>query len=227
MVTKRKDPFSQGNAGYHTFINQVYNAVNANAVAWGIDPAVVAAFLLVLTPFNTAWAVSKEKSTATKGDRQTTRNARKALNAFARPFVQKEIFLNTTMTDTDVITCGLEPKDKTKTSIGIPDTEPDMYLKPMTSHNIRGFYRQPEEAPGVRKRGKPAGVKSVRVAVFVGTNPPSEPDDYTKFYTFTSTSGTLPFLASQAGQKVTIACAWVNDKQQQGDWCEPQTMVVP
>ena len=106
MVTKkRKDPFNKGMADYSTFINQLYNAVFANLVAWGIDPVVVAAFLAALTPFNTAWAISKEKTTATTADRNTTKGARGVVNRFARPFVQKWIFLNPLMTEADIIIC--------------------------------------------------------------------------------------------------------------------------
>jgi hypothetical protein len=224
---RRKDPFNQKMADYSTFINQMYDAVFANLVAWGIPPATAAAILALLTPFNAAYDVSKNKTTATSVDRQKTKDARKALNDVARPFVQKWIFLNEMMTDADIKTCGLDPKDKVKSPVAVPDTEPDMYLKPSTSHTIKGFYRQPEESPGVRKRGKPAGVKSVRVAVFVGDTPPSEPDDFPKFYSFSTTTGGIPFPAAQAGQKVTIASAWVNEKEEQGDWCEPQTMNVP
>jgi hypothetical protein len=228
MTTKkRKDPFSQGMEGYATFINQLYDAVFANMVAWGIDPLAVAAFLAVLTPFNTAWNVSKNKSTSTSVNRQTTKSGRGVVNALARKFVQKWIYLNENMTDADIKACGLEPRDKVRSTIGKPDTEPDMYLKPMTSHNIKGFFRQPEEEPGVRKRGKPAGVKSVKVAIFVGKDVPAEPDDYGRFIDSTVVGVTIPFNSSLKGQPVTISGCWVNEKEQQGDWCEPVTITIP
>jgi hypothetical protein len=228
MTTKkRKDPFNTGNAAYDTFINQCYAAANANALAWGIPVNELAALLAVLTPFNVAWAISKNKSTATSVDRETTKIARAALTSVGRPFVQKWIQLNDQMSDADVISCGVEPRDKTKSAVGVPETEPDMYLKPLTSHNIRGSFKQPAGEDGSSKRGKPAGVKSVKVAYFIGANAPAEPRDYGKFISFTSTLGTISFDAADAGQPVTIAACWVNDKMEEGDYCEPQTLNVP
>jgi hypothetical protein len=224
---RRKDPFTQPVDKYSTFINQLYNAVFANLVAWGIDPLAVAAFLAVLTPFNTAYAVSKEASTATRVNRATTKQTRAVVNRLARTFVKQWIFTNGNMTEADIISCGLEPYSGSRTKSTKPESVPDMFLKPMVSHNIKGFYRQPEEEPGVRKRGKPVGVKSVKVAWFVGANVPAEPDLYGNFVFFTSTEGILAFNAAQAGQNVTIASCWVNDVQVAGDWCEPQTMVIP
>src|ERR1043165_4894871 len=97
FTKKRKDPFNQAMADYATFINQLYDAVNANAVAWGIDPLAVAAFLAVLTPFNTYWDISKKFKTATQVDRDNTKGSRANANKFARKFVQKWIYLNENM----------------------------------------------------------------------------------------------------------------------------------
>jgi hypothetical protein len=224
---RRRDPFTQPLAGYSTFINQLYNAVFTNLVAWGIPPAVVAAFLAVLTPFNTAYAISKEASTSTRVNRATTRGTRAIANALARAFVKQWIFANANMTDAEIIACGLEPYAKAKSKATKPATVPDMFLKPLVSHNIKGFWRQPEEEPGVRKRGKPTGVKFVRVAYFVGKDVPAEPDQYGNFIDFYSTDGILSFLSSQTGQPVTIASCWVNSVGTQGDWCEPQTVTIP
>ncbi len=227
FTKKRKDPFNQALESYETFINTLYTTVNANAVAWDIDPLVVAAFLAVLTPFNTAYGVSKNKNSATATDRATTQGARGVVNKFARPFVQKWIFLNEKMDDADIVECGLEPKDRTKTPVGIPSTQPDMYLRPSTSHNIVASFRQPKGSPASSKRGKPPGVKSIRVAYFIGPNPPAEPGDYTKFISFSNTTGVIAFNAAEAGKPVTLASCWVNEKEEQGDWCEIQTINIP
>jgi hypothetical protein len=224
---KKKDPFSQGMEGYSTFINQLYTAVFTNMVAWGIDPLVVAAFLAVLTPFNAFYAISKTRRTSTDVDRANTRGGRGIINAFARKFVQKWIYLNENMTDADIIACGLEPRDKTKTPIGAPTSVPNMILRPMTSHNIKGRFIHASGDDGSKKQNKPDGVKSVKVAIFVGKNIPVEPDNYGRFIDSTRVDVVIPFTSDLKGQDVTIAACWVNEKEQQGDWCEPFTMVIP
>src|ERR1051325_6334681 len=111
----KKDPFKSPNAKYDIFVNGFYTQVNTNKVAWVIDPLEVTALLGVLTPWNTTWAISKNRTTSTSADRKNTSLARTALTTFARPFVQKWIYLNTNMTDADIITCGLDPHDRIKT----------------------------------------------------------------------------------------------------------------
>jgi hypothetical protein len=228
MTTKkRKDPFNQPMGGYKKFINDLYTAVNANALAWGIDPLVIAAFLALLTVFNTAYAISSVKTTATSPSRAATRGSRGIVNKFARTFVQKWIYLNDNMTDADIIACGLEPRDKTRTPIGAPESVPNMILRPMTSHNIKGRFIHASGDNGSKKQNKPDGVKSVKVAVFVGKIVPAEPDDYGRFMDSTRVDVVIPFNAALKGQDVTIAACWVNEKEEQGDWCEPVTMVIP
>ncbi|MFI5219660.1 MAG: hypothetical protein ACHQNT_09235 [Bacteroidia bacterium] len=226
-MTTKKDVFNSGNAEYDTFVNGLYNQVNTNHVAWGIAPAIVAAILALLTPWNTLWAISKNKTTSNSADRENTRLAREALTAYLRPFVQVSIYRNTSMTDADIITCGLEPRDKTKSPVGKPVTEPDMDYKVTGTHQVSAFYRQAPGEDGVSHRGKPENVGSVKVAYFVGENPPLNPDDFSKTVTGTRSPVKITFDPAVAGKKVIFAASWVSTSNIQGEWGEVQTMVVP
>src|SRR4051812_29675089 len=99
----RKDLFGQPLANYDTFVNNLLNQVNTNMVAWNIPAPIVAVILALLTTWNLKWAASKNKTAATSGDRTATRNARKALTAYLRPFIQTFIMRNANITDANII----------------------------------------------------------------------------------------------------------------------------
>ena len=227
-MKKRKDPFNAANAPYNITVNQLYNAVNANAVAWGIDPAIVAAILAVLTPWNTFYAISKERSTSTATDRENTAQARKALNDVLRPFVQSFIYRNALMTNADIITCGLNPYDRVKTPVKKPATVPDMdYRYTSNPHQINAFYKQAPAQPGVSRRGKPLGVGSVKIVYFIGDNPPADPAEFNRMKTGTRTPVKLQFNPLEAGRKVTFAACWVSTSLIDGEWTGLTTMFIP
>jgi hypothetical protein len=226
-MKKKKDVFKKSNADYDTFVNQLYDAVNTNHIAWGIDPLIVAAILALLTPWSTFWAISKKKSASTSADKTNTRLARKALTAYLRPFVQTWIYRNTSMTDADIIICGLDPHDRVKSPVGKPATEPDMDYKYSGTHQLSAYYKQAPAEPGVSGRGKPAGVASVKIVYFIGDNPPADPAEFPKFIIGTRTPVKILFNATDAGKKVTLAACWVSTSNIDGDWTAVITLIIP
>ena len=229
-MKKRKDVFKIGNGTYNTFVNQLYSQVNTNNVAWGILPAVVAAILDLLTPWNTLWAISQWKSTSTSTDRANTREARFALTAYLRPFVQTAIYRNPLMSDADIIACGLDPHDRVKSPVGKPPTVPAMEYKYGNPHQIKGYYKQAPAEPGVSGRGKPAGVGRIKIAYIItnGTEPiPANPDSFPRAKTGTRSPVKINFEATDSGKKVTLAACWVSTSNIDGDWSGVVTMIVP
>jgi hypothetical protein len=233
-MRKKKDPFTKPNGAYDTFVNQLYNQVNTNHVAWNILPATVAAILALLTPWNTLWPISKQKTTSTSTDRANTRLARKLLTAYLRPFVQASIYRNISMTDADIIACGLDPHDRVKSPVGKPTTEPAMDYKVSGTHLISAFYKQSPAEAGVSGRGKPVGVGLLKVALFISNGTPEKsdpapasPDDFPKTITGRRSPVKILFNASDAGKKVTFAACWISTSNINGDWNEVLTMIVP
>lgn len=226
-MKKRKDPFWGKNADYDTFVNQLYNAVNTNHVAWGITPAVVAAILALLTPWSAAWLISKQKTTSTSGDRKITLLAKKALTVYLRPFVQISIYRNTLMTDADIVLCGLDPYDRVKSRVGKPETTPDMDYRVSGTHQVSAYYKQAPAMPGVGGRGKPAGVGLVKIAYFIGDHPPADPRDFAKMVTGSRSPVRIQLNAADAGQKLFLAACWISTSNIDGDWTGIVNMVVP
>lgn len=226
-MTKRKDPFAIANADYDIFVNGLSDKVTTNQAAWVIDLAAVTAIAPLLTTWNSTWKISKNKTTSTSTDREATRLARIALTEYLRPFVQKWVYLNPAMTTDDIVACGLDPKDKTRTPVGAPETEPDMDYKVGGTHVISAFFRQQPGQDGVSRRGKPQGVGSIKVAYYIGTTPPTNPEDYPKMIMGTRSPVKILFNPADAAKLVTFAACWISKSNLPGNWSETQVMVIP
>jgi hypothetical protein len=229
-MKKKKDPFGKGNGPYDTLVNQLYNQVNTHLVAWGIDPAIAAAILALLTPWSTFWAISKNRSTSTSTDRSNTRAARKSLTAYLRPFAQASIYRNTLMSDTDIIACGLDAHDRVKSPVGKPTTVPNMDYKYTNTHQVSAYYRQAPASPGVSGRGKPPGVALVKVAYVITSGSetiPANPGDFPRIKTGKRSPLVINFDAADAGKKVTFATCWISTSNIDGDWDDVLTKIVP
>jgi hypothetical protein len=225
-MKKRKDPLSGELSEYDTFVNNLYDQVNANLIPWNIPAAVAAAILALLTIWNAKWAVSKVKATATSGDRTATQTARKNLTAYLRPFVQTLIMRNANMSDEDIIDCGLEPYDRTRTKIGRPDTVPNMEYRNGGIHIIDAFFRQGAKQPGVNNRGKPLNVAFCKVAYFIGDEPPANPATFPHVLTSSRSPFHIVFDAEDARKKVWFAACWLSESNLDGDWTEVQMLNI-
>jgi hypothetical protein len=186
----------------------------------------VAAILALLTPWSTAWAVSKNKNTATSADREATQLARRNLTAYLRPFVQTLIMRNANMTDDDIKACGLEPYDKTRTKVTRPDTVPNMEYRNGSVHVINAFFRQGAKQKGVNNRGKPVNVGFCKIAYFIGANPPSNPAEFPRVILASKSPVHIVFDGDDAGEKVTFAACWVSVNNLDGDWTEYQSFNI-
>jgi hypothetical protein len=226
-MRERKDALSSGFLSYNIFVNQLYLAANANRIAWNIPASAINAIVPLLNKWNTKWAVSGKKQSASTVDRTATNTARKNLTKYLRPFIQVQIMRNPALKDADIIKCGLRPYKKTKTKRRKPKGSPFMTYVLKPSHNIDAFYRQTSGEKGAKNRGKPLHVAFCKVAYFIGEEPPAEPEDYTKTVMTGHNGLRIKFKATDAGKKVTFIACWVSISNIDGPWCRPQSMYVP
>jgi hypothetical protein len=225
-MRKRKDPLNGKLTNYHIFVNNLYDRANTNQLSWNIPAPAVTAILPLLNKWNMKWAISKVKATAKSTDRKATTTARKNLTKYLRPFIQKYITRNTNLNDADVITCGLQPYDKTRTRIGRPDTIPVMEYVSSGAHTIDAYYRQGAKQKGVQNRGKPLHVAFCKVVYFIGDNPPPNPSDFPRMKMEKRSPVHIVFDAEDARQRVSIAACWVSESMLDGDWTAVQTMNI-
>lgn len=87
--------------------------------------------------------------------------------------------------------------------------------------------RQQPNQNGVRQRGKPKGVSSCEIAVWVGDNPPNNGDACAQKDRYTKSPAIIIFSADDAGKKLTFFARWIGAKGQPGPWCSAVEEIVP
>jgi hypothetical protein len=227
MKNKRKDILNGKLAEYDTFVNNLYSKCNANMVTWNMPAAQMSDFLSLLNKWNAKWTISKMQNNALAKDRKATNIARKNLTKFLRPFVQVYVMRNANLTDADIVTCGLQPYDRTRTRVGRPDSIPSMEYKSATVHTIEVFYRQGAKQKGVKNRGKPLNVAFCKIRYSIGENPPKNIADFEHTVLITRSPGRIQFDGEDAGKKVTFAACWVSVSNLEGDSTNTQTLIIP
>ena len=211
---------------FDLFMTYLYQILNKNALKWKIDATELAAAVPLLTAWKTYWAICMNQNTITTVDTQNKNEAKAALEAFTRPFIQKYIYLNKNMTATDIISCGLKPHSTSKTHPGKPDTVPASGFKHGPGTSVTGTYRQTTGEDGTSKRGKPDGVGSLQTAICVGPEPPADPEDYQRTVNVTRSPYTINFTPAQSGQKAWLVSRWISINHKPGDWNSPVCITI-
>jgi hypothetical protein len=96
--------------------------MTANAAAWGIPPAVLTEFGVLIQTADTALITAKNKTTRTPVATAQCREAFEALTAKMRD-IKKRYFLTPPLTEADYIALGLKLHDSTPTASGTPTAQ--------------------------------------------------------------------------------------------------------
>ena len=113
-------PLPAGDSEFDTLQAILVAAVSTNAVDWDILAAEITKLTDKQTIWAAAWLIAKDKQNSTSAQKKAKDLARKNYEKVLRPFIQKWIYRNEAMDDSDVEQCGLKPRDTTHT----PATKP-------------------------------------------------------------------------------------------------------
>ena len=187
--------------------------------------------LAVLTPYNDAWAISKNKTTANSTDRTDTKNKRAALAKVGRKFVAKNVYLNDAMTDAMIETVGLDPHDHTRSKQGKPEFIPSMTYQPNKPNGILAYHRQGPDEAGVSLRGLPAGCSKVKVVYLICDKSaiPSVLDPLTFPNNKVGARSPISIAcgAINSGKSIITAGCYVSETGVDGDFSSPETNTIP
>jgi hypothetical protein len=115
-----KDPIPATDQDFDTLQGILVTAVTANKLAWGIPDAEITKLTDKQTVWAAAWLIAKDKLNSTSAQKKAKDLARTAYEKVLRPFIQKWIYRNELMDDSDVEQCGLRPRDTTPTPAAKP-----------------------------------------------------------------------------------------------------------
>ncbi len=230
-------------SAFDSRVNSCMTRVNLKKADWSIAQAEIDLVTPLLGVWNTIYGITKNKKLASSADREAKDLARKALSPVFSRFIEVNIYQNPNMNAADIKSCNLEPRKKTKTRAGKPQTVPQMEYMAAPSHIIKGYYHQQPGADGVSKRGKPKGVGRVEIAYMLidfkpepipNPNPnPDEnpltknPEDFPKRATGTRTPVQITFATTDAGKYAILSGRWVSTTNIPGDWGQLEVLMVP
>ena len=211
---------------FDDFQSVLVMAIIANAGPWNIPLAEITLVTDKQTPWQKTWAIAKDKKNCTTSQRNAKDVARKNYETVLRPFIQKWIYLNSSMDSTAIEQCGLKPHGKTRSKVPVPQTLPLIDIVMGKGNILEIIFRQQLNEPGSSKRGKPAGVAKCEF-YFNLNNKPNSPDDCPKF----AQSGRSPIKVKlptgQSGQLVWYYARWINTTGEGGPWTAVDSFVIP
>ncbi len=230
-MANNNDNLSGADNTFDNFQDGFINAVTANAVAWGIAPAEITTLTNAQTPWVAAWAIAKNKDNRTRAQITAKIEARKDYVAVLRPFIKSRIQVNVLMTDANRLECGVQPQDKTRTPVPVPNSVPVVSMVKTGTNEMALYFNQPKGEDGSSRRGKPKGATGCLIAVLRGgipgpMPPPNNPDSFTERHTLTRSPKWFILDPGSAGQTMYIFACWINGKGEQGPWGNLNTFVL-
>lgn len=103
-------PLPAGDGEFDILQEIIVAAAVANATGWKIPATEITKLTDAQAPWNSTWAIAKNKQNTTTAQREAKRTARKNYSKVLRPFIQKWIYRNENMNDSHVEQCGLKPR---------------------------------------------------------------------------------------------------------------------
>lgn len=183
--------------------------------AWGIPTAEFALLMHLRMTWDTAWAKAKNKDTRTRADVQAKKDARKAYQAGLRKFIRQWIAFNAKVSDADREALGLKVKDVEPTPMPISDRAPDITMDAIRhlSHRLRLT-----DPANPHTQSKPKGIRAIQVFRFIGTEKPTDINEYKLVGDATRFLFEVKFTLSDVGKTVWYIARYVNTRGIPGPW---------
>src|SRR5436190_1210300 len=112
---RRPDVILRKDGDFDIFQAKLIADCTANAVAWNIDAAKLAATAAKQGAWNTAWAAQKKKSTRNKVTKKAKDDSRKKYEQKLRPFIKTEIRGNDLISAGALAAMNIKPIDNVRT----------------------------------------------------------------------------------------------------------------
>jgi hypothetical protein len=209
------------------FANQMQLVLDTslnNLAAWGISPDELD-WSVELTAFQAALAVAKNPATRTSVAVETKNNARKAVVAKARPFIQGRLMKNPRVTPADLLAMELPVHDThptpSPTPVRMPIGEIDFSV-----HQQHTVHVKDDHLTG---KVRPDHVRGYEVWRKIGGDTPPATDEEYSYVGFSSrVMFTINYSLSDVGKIVWYRFRWINTRNQPGPWSEtPISAIIP
>lgn len=196
--------------------------VTAHADDWGISEEQVAALNSLLTEFQRDYAALQEPNHGST-DVYRKNEARKALEAGARDFVNEYLRFNSAVSDEDRLNMGIPPRSASHTPQPPPATHPGCRADTSELRQVGLVFWD----NGSSKRGKPENAHGAEIGWGVLDEPPVSVSGMTHSAFATKSPHVLLFDESERGKRVYYCLRWENMKGEKGPWGEIGSAIIP
>jgi len=201
--------------------NNFTSIVTENAASWDIPITEVTNLQSKLSAFE--FLVTQTKSPVRNSIIVSEKNeARKALIAAIRELVNFRL-KNPVITDSQLVTLGLRPRDKTRKPCPVPVTYPELQIDRSVIRQLTVHYRD----AGSERKAKPAGVHGVEIRWSILSTTPTHVDNLIVSSFCTKTPFALSFNEDERGKWVYFCARWENKRGGKGPWSEIVGAVIP
>jgi hypothetical protein len=205
-------------------IQLVLDKSYANAAAWGINPDELS-WSAELMAFREALAVAKNPATRTPVAIEAKKDARKALVAKVRPFIQGRLVKNPKVTPADLLAMELPVHNTHRTPAPPPVRMPvgEIDFSVHQQHTVRV---KDDQFTG---KVRPDHVRGYEVWRKIGGEAPPATDEEYSYVGFSSrVAFIINYPLSDVGKTVWYRFRWMSTRNQPGPWSEmPISAVIP
>ena len=202
------------NPEFRKFGDNMCTRANANKTIWGIDPAIVAALIVLQLAYNLLENISSGKDTHTSIDVDNTNKARIPYELALREMGQGEMKLNKKMNDGERTACGVVNDSTARVQSPVCTVSPVVKVTQLGELNKKFTFINPGPDPG----SWPEGQDSVTVKIGkhkVGDPAPKEVD-CTLTNLYSKLANVIIFSADDAGMQFVGYARYVNTRKESG-----------
>lgn len=216
------DYIPSGDAEFNTWQTNFINNLSESKAELGLTDAEIASIKASQGEWASAYDSHIAAKAAAEGARQAKTDARASYEAALRSMARR-VQSSVVATDKHRAQLGLNVKESTRTSAGVPATRPVAQVD--TSQRLRHTISFADEStPSVR--AKPAGVMGCEIWSKIGEPAPTDPSQLHFLGLDTSTPYLVQFGGEDAGKTAHYMLRWVNKKGEQGPWSQTVSATI-
>jgi hypothetical protein len=211
------------NNGIRSWAHSFIALCDANKITWGVPTDAVTALRTFWDNYDAALAKALAPDTHSKPATAAKDEAKKILRNALTVFVAKYIDNNDVITTPIREQLGLPAKDRKHTSIPVPTTYPEFFIKVKDIRMLEIHFKP----MGSASRGRPYGHNGAVICFAVLDSPPKDASELICSLLATRTPYTLTFTEAERGKRVYIALFWENEKGEKGPFSQIQEAIIP
>lgn len=201
----------------------VHDTVEKNLVAWGIQAFELTEWEPELAAFTAAVNKLKEPENRSPVNTRIKNDARSALEAKARNFIQGRLYHNSKITPADLLSVGLPVHDTHPTHHPAPKSWVALSGRPTNNrqHTVSAL----DQKTGTKT--KPDDAYGVKYAYEIRETAPESPEDLRHSLFSRKTTHVFDYDEKEKGKKAFYAARYENAKGEGGPWSEIVELIIP